>query len=625
MKAINEFLLKNRIFLKDNPAVSPDFTLNYENCLKKLKENEVQKNFIIYDKSELAVGESKAVLCEDLETGDHIFLLTGDNESNSPFSVMDDFRNIKPGAYSWPCTFENLIKLKNILQKNDPESTVFPAAVPPLDKRSLGIGARFTTLHYPAVAWAMSALSFSLTANQNSIPRELVYDTEAMLEGRLTDVPFPFIGAAVPEGHQGQSVQGMTHASILQFLKYGFHKKKLPHGFNADHQPVGGRYDTIEDELVSGSLFASYITFDLSPELSITDMPENAEAASLLIKKMTDSDRKILDSVRSKLEEFKIEMKEDDLLVLFAYLMPSMKKFRKRYDKYVNIRNEKFTAEKGKKFYIELSIDELPGETTPSVMAVCLAASEALGIEIDYTAPNIGFQKNTPYPDNTELAEKLAPLCETASKFGVSIGFHSGSGKSAKNYSVCGEQTDGGLEIKTSGRYTYEMGVALSKSSDPEDGKLWKEWYDFTKKLALEGAFSEDETRKKFSRHFISESFKLENLDSEGIFDSPANLSSALDSLSPSPDHMHWFEYNFLFVMAVEGGGLGDHSPAGYMQRKRFYTISEEAKLLYSKGVVTYICFLAESTGMLGAKVCDDARRKLRQIETYSEFLESIV
>jgi len=44
-----------------------------------------------------------------------------------------------------------------------------------------------------------------MTANQNSIPRELVYDVDAMLGGRLDTVPFPFIGTNVPEGHQARA------------------------------------------------------------------------------------------------------------------------------------------------------------------------------------------------------------------------------------------------------------------------------------------------------------------------------------------------------------------------------------------------------------------------------------
>ena len=46
----------------------------------------------------------------------------------------------------------------------------------------------------------MSRLGMGLTANQNSIPRELVYDVNEMLAGNLDTVPFPFIGCDVPEG-----------------------------------------------------------------------------------------------------------------------------------------------------------------------------------------------------------------------------------------------------------------------------------------------------------------------------------------------------------------------------------------------------------------------------------------
>ena len=98
----------------------------------------------------------------------------------------------------------------------------------------------------------MSALDLGVTANQNSIPRELVYDVDAMLEGRLDTVPFPFIGTNVPEGHQGQSVEGMSHGCVLSKLKTGFHRRRIAWSFNADHQPIGGKFDAREDALVRG-------------------------------------------------------------------------------------------------------------------------------------------------------------------------------------------------------------------------------------------------------------------------------------------------------------------------------------------------------------------------------------
>src|SRR5690606_35268691 len=107
-------------------------------------------------------------------------------------------------------SWENLFRLKNLIQEHDPAATIFPTAADRLGQSTLGIGARFTALHWPAVDWAMSALEIGVTANQNSIPRELVFDVDEMLASRLDTVPFHFIGTHVPEGHQGQSVEGMS-------------------------------------------------------------------------------------------------------------------------------------------------------------------------------------------------------------------------------------------------------------------------------------------------------------------------------------------------------------------------------------------------------------------------------
>ena len=50
-------------------------------------------------------------------------------------------------------------------------------------------------------------------------------------------------------------------------------------------------------------------------------------------------------------------------------------------------------------------------------------------------------------------------------RFSVSIGFHSGSGKSAENYEACGECTNGNLEIKTSGLQPDAVSALISHES----------------------------------------------------------------------------------------------------------------------------------------------------------------
>ena len=91
---------------------------------------------------------------------------------------------------------------------------------------------------------------------------------------------------------------------------------------------------------------------------------------------------------------------------------------------------------------------------------------------------------------------------------------------------------------------------------------------------------------------------------------------------------MFWFEYNFLFVLAANGraekSSLGDHSPAGYNQRARFYSISEEGKLRYAICVANYILFLAETTGLADKSTCDEAAARLKGYNSFGDFVADI-
>ncbi|RME68816.1 MAG: hypothetical protein D6781_10020, partial [Verrucomicrobia bacterium] len=486
--AINRFLVENDLRIATNPCVSPDFCLDWPGLRSKL---EAGAALIAWPKSRFAVGGGEWMLLEDPETGDCAWKL----ETRDPAAartLLADGVELPGGVVAFPATFANLLSLKNLVQASDAGSTIFPTADPRLGESTLGIGARFTTLHWPGVEWAMSALGIGMTANQNSIPRELVYDVNAMLEGRLDTVPFPFIGTDVPEGHQGQSVEGMSHGAVLSKLKTGFHQRRIPWSFNADHQPIGGKFDEREDRLVEGCVLASYITFDLSPELAQT--PAVDDPAAWVAENVPED---IVAAVRARLDDLALSIPEEELSRLLAHVWPAMKKMKARDEKYAAARARLFTTEVGRAYLRELSIDELPGLTTPETTAVMLALCEALGMKIHFVAPAFGFQKNMPYPDNGALRQLIGRQWEVCRRFDVSIGFHSGSGKSAENYRVMGEVTGGRLEIKTSGRYTYEMGRALAESANAADQALWRDWYRFTVDLAVAGCFSDDETERR--------------------------------------------------------------------------------------------------------------------------------
>jgi hypothetical protein len=614
MSSINAFLLQHHLRIATNPCVSPDFCLDWPALAAKLCGGAAIR---VYGKSRFATKAGEFVLLEDAATGDCAWKLAAKSAA-----VLADGVVLADGTTVFPATFANLLRLKNLAQEHNAASTIFPTAAEQLGRSTLGIGARFTTLHWPAVEWAMSALSIGMTANQNSIPRELVYDVDAMLGGRLDTVPFPFIGAAVPEGHQGQSVEGMSHGCVLSKLKTGFHRRGIPWSFNADHQPIGGKFDNREEALVAGCVLASYITFDLSPELAQTTVP--ADAARWV---KANVPAELVAKVKARVASAGLTLNEADFAKLLAYVWPSLQKMKRRDEKYSAARAKLFTTAVGRAYLSELSIDELPGLTTPETTAIMLALCEALGMKIHFVAPAFGFQKNMPYPDNAALRTLIEKQWGVCKQFGASIGFHSGSGKSAENYQVMGQVTGGRLEIKTSGRYTYEMGRALFASKNAADQVLWRDWYRFTLELALLGSFSADATEQKMARLFVTDALAKSGRGAD-VFASPTVTRAALESLPPSPDHMFWFEYNFLHVLAAGGraekAALGDHTAAGYRQRARFYAISDEGRLNFSKNIATYIVFLAENTGLASAATCAAARTLLGRYASLEQMLNDI-
>jgi hypothetical protein len=171
------------------------------------------------------------------------------------------------------------------------------------------------------------------------------------------------------------------------------------------------------------------------------------------------------------------------------------------------------------------------------------------------------------------------------------------------------------------------MGVALFHSKDAADQALWRDWYRFTVELALLGAFSVDATERKMARVFITDALAKAGQPVD-VFASAATACQAVEALPASPDHMFWFEYNFLYVLAAGGRAektaLGDHMPAGYRQRARFYAISDEGRLNFARGVARYIIFLAENAGLVPTVRCAAARELLARYATIGDFLADI-
>ncbi len=247
-----------------------------------------------------------------------------------------------------------------------------------------------------------------------------------------------------------------------------------------------------------------------------------------------------------------------------------------------------------------------------------LALCEVLGMPVDFVAPAFGFQKNTPYPDNAALRTLIEKQWDVCRQFGASIGFHSGSGKSAENYQVMGQVTGGALEIKTSGRYTYEMGVALVAVDECDRRRAVARLVQVHASTWPWPARSAPTPPSRRWRGRSSTTTLAAMGAPVDVFASPADCRAALEALPPSPEHMFFFEYNFLYVLAAGGrpekSALGDHTPAGYAQRARFYAISPEARLRFAKRVAAYLVFLAETTGLASPRALCGCQPTPRQL-----------
>ena len=220
-------------------------------------------------------------------------------------------------------------------------------------------------------------------------------------------------------------------------------------------------------------------------------------------------------------------------------------------------------------------------------------------MNINFVAPAFGFQKNTPYPDNAALRSLIEKQWAVCRAFDASIGFHSGSGKSAENYQVMGaghgrpsrDQDERPLHLR-------DGCGALPASKNPADAALWRDWYRFTLEMALAGAFSSDATEQKMARVFITT--RLLQAIAAGCLRVAGHLPRRARGAAAEPGTHVLLRIQLPLCACrrrtAEKAALGDHSPAGYAQRARFYAISAEARLNFAKAIAKYIIFLAERT-----------------------------
>ena len=297
------------------------------------------------------------------------------------------------GSMAFPATWENLLRLKNAVHEHDPGSTIFPTAGANLGKGTLGIGARFTTLHWPAVEWAMHALDFGVTANQNSIPRELVFDVDAMLDGQARCGSLSLHRHKRAGGTSGPERRGHEPWPRLSKLKTGFHR--TPDRLELQRRPPAHRRQVRRARGCAGARvhprelhhvrLVTRARADRRPRPTRRHGSGTRAAPSSSIAFARVWRRLASRSTTGSSRHF------------WPRCGRRWLKMGRRDDKYRAARAAAFTTEVGRRYLRELSIDELPGLTTPETTAAMLSLCEALDMRIDFIAPAFGFQNNTPY------------------------------------------------------------------------------------------------------------------------------------------------------------------------------------------------------------------------------------
>ena len=491
MSAINAFLLKNNLRIAQNPCVSPDFCLDWHGARRPTSGPAGSRS------TPRAASPPPPAngRCWKTRTGDCAWKL---QRHRPPLERRR--RRWRTARRLFPATWANLLKLKNLIQEHDPASTIFPTAGAKLGRSTLGVGARFTTLHWPAVEWAMSALEIGVTANQNSIPRELVYDVDAMLDGRLDTVPFPFIGTNVPEGHQGQSVEGMSHGCVLSKLKTGLSPPRDRVEFQrrppADRRQV--RHPRGRARHAAACSRATSRSISRRSSRSTSRRRSSAEAMSRPTswrKTRAARGRRRPHARRCRLSPS-----------CSPTVWPSLQKMKRRDEKYAAARAAAFTTDgrprlPARAFDRRTARPDHARDDRDHARAVRGArhAGQFRGAGLRLPEEHaVSRQRRAARADR----EAMGRVRRSSAS---SIGFHSGSGKSAENYQVMGEVTGSRARDQDQRPLHLRDGRGALAVEERRRPALWRDWYKFTLEMAVAGAFSADATEQKMARIFITD------------------------------------------------------------------------------------------------------------------------
>lgn len=121
MSDINAFLLKHEIFIAKNPCVSPDFCLDWQALALRLARGD---RMTTHERSTFEAAVGAFTLVED-ERGEHAWLLKAKTPGSEALGALAEGVALPDGRSAFPASWQNLLRLKNLVLEHDAGSTIF--------------------------------------------------------------------------------------------------------------------------------------------------------------------------------------------------------------------------------------------------------------------------------------------------------------------------------------------------------------------------------------------------------------------------------------------------------------------------------------------------------------------
>ena len=119
LSPINQFLVSNDLRISDNPCISPDFCLDWDELKISIRSDDYKK----HSRSGFKTSHGQWCLLENSK-GDHAWELTGTNELSNLSHLSEGIE--EQGNLYFPATYSNLIGMKNLMMEHDSSCSVFP-------------------------------------------------------------------------------------------------------------------------------------------------------------------------------------------------------------------------------------------------------------------------------------------------------------------------------------------------------------------------------------------------------------------------------------------------------------------------------------------------------------------